>query len=141
MANVFTMVVRVGFGFLFLACGWSKFLRAQSVGRMVENYRLVSPRMLPFVKRMLAPVEVLAGALMLISLWLPVYDLAWTLAVALLLAFSIAVGSALVRGLKIPCGCGLLLNGHVITRAALGRNLALLSLLLLDVLTQRSPGQ
>jgi hypothetical protein len=49
-----------------------------------------------------------------------------------LLIFSFAILSALVRGIEIPCGCGLVLNGHVITPATLTRNVLLLWLLALD---------
>ncbi len=139
LTMILTVVVRAGLGLLFLVSGASKFLRARSVGRMVANYRLVPRSLLPIVRRMLSAAEVAAGVLLLVSLWLPVYALAWTLAFGLLLAFSVAVASALARGLEIPCGCGLLLNGHVIRRATLVRNLALLSLLAFDLLMQRSP--
>ena len=138
MAKVLTEMVRLGIGLLFLMSGASKFLHAWSVRRMVANYRLVPRLLLPIVTRMLAPAEAAAGILLLMSLWLPLYGIAWTLAAGLLLAFSVAVASALARGLQIPCGCGLLLNGHVITPATLLRNLALLSLLALDLLEQRS---
>ena len=138
MVLVFTAVVRLGLGLLFLISGGSKFLRARSVERMVANYRLVPRSLLPIVKLMLAPAEVAAGVLLLLSLWLPVYAIAWVLAFGLILVFTAGVASALLRGLEIPCGCGLLLNGHVITHATLVRNLALLSLLALDLLVQRT---
>jgi len=137
MAVVFTAVVRLGLGLLFLVSGVSKFLRARSVERMVANYRLVPRALLPLFKRVLAPAEVAAGGLLWASIWLPVHALAWSLAAGLLLVFSVAVASALARGLEIPCGCGLLLNGHVITRATLERNMVLLSLLALEFLVQR----
>jgi hypothetical protein len=136
---IFGAVLRVALGLLFLTAGGSKFLRARSVGRMVASYRLVPRALLPIARKILAPVEVGAGVLLFASLWFPVYALAWTLAFGLLLAFSVAVASALARGLEIPCGCGLLLNGHVITRATLVRNVVLLSLLALDLLVRRSP--
>jgi hypothetical protein len=137
MTMILTAVVRVGLGLLFLVSGASKVVRTRSVGRMVANYRLVPLSLVPIVRRMLAPVEVATGVLLLVSLWLPVYALAWTLAFGLLLAFSVAVASALARGLEIPCGCGLLLNGHVIRRSTLVRNLGLISLLALDLLMQQ----
>jgi hypothetical protein len=67
-----------------------------------------------------------------------VYRLAWTLTICLLLAFSLAIASALVRGLKIPCGCALLLNGHVISWKTLGRNLLMLAVLVLDFFLRQS---
>ena len=99
---------------------------------MVANYRLVPRPLLPLFAGMLGPTELMAGILLLASLWLPIHYLAWSLATGLLIAFTIAVASALARGLEITCGCGALLNGHVITRATLARNVALLSLLALD---------
>jgi hypothetical protein len=75
---------------------------------------------------------------MLLSTWLPVYRLAWSLTSSLLLIFSAAIASALLRGLKIPCGCGLLLNGHVISWMTLGRNLLMLAVLVLDFLVRQS---
>jgi hypothetical protein len=133
-----TALVRVAFGSLFLISGSSKALRPQSIERIVAQYQLVPRPMRPAFRRMLGPAEIVAGVLLLASLWLPVYCLAWSLAFGILLTFSLAVASALARGLRIPCGCGLLLNGHVITRATLVRNLALLAMLALDFLTQRS---
>jgi hypothetical protein len=132
-------VVHFGFGFLFLISGASKFLRRHSLTKMIANYRLVPLPVLPIVGKTLASTEVAIGILFVASLWLPVYSLAWTLAFALVLAFTAAIGSALARGLEIPCGCGLLLNGHVIRRATLVRNLALLFLLTTDHLVKRWP--
>jgi hypothetical protein len=134
-----TVLVRVAFGSLFLVSGSSKALRPRSVERIVAQYHLVPRALRTAFRRMLAPAEVAAGVLLWASLWLPVYRLAWTLAFGLLLTFSLAVASALVRGLRIQCGCGLLLNGHVITPATLLRNLVLLFLLALDLLEHRGP--
>ncbi len=138
MGIIFTGIVRVGVGSLFLVSGASKVLRAKSVKRMITNYRLVPRWLLPIVAKMMAPIEVATGMLLMASLWMPVYGLAWVLSIGLLSAFSFAVATALARGLEIPCGCGLLLNGHIITRAALVRNLTLLALLTLDRLTPGS---
>jgi hypothetical protein len=45
--------------------------------------------------------------------------------------FCLAIGSALLRGLHIACGCGFFLNSHALTPLTLLRNLLLLTLLLL----------
>jgi hypothetical protein len=132
-------VVHFGCGLLFLISGASKFLRPHSLAKMIANYRLVPLPMLPIIGKTLAATEMAIGILFVASLWLPVYSLAWILAFALILAFTAAIGSALARGLEIPCGCGLLLNGHVIRRATLVRNLALLCLLATDHLVKRWP--
>jgi len=120
------------FGFLFLAAGVSKSLRTSSVVHTISNYQILPPQSVRAVAYILAPVESAAGILFLLSFWLSTYRIAWTLAVGLLLIFTFAVTSALARGLKIPCGCGFLLNGHVINWRTLGRNLLLLAVLVLD---------
>lgn len=133
---IFNSVFQLALGLLFFASGVSKFLRLRSIQITVENYRLLPASAVPLFARMLAPAELAAGLLLLFSIWLPVYQLAWVLTVGLLLMFSFAIASVLARGLEIPCGCGLLLNGHVITRATLGRNLVLLALLALNAQLQ-----
>jgi len=130
-------VVPVGFGLLFLAGGISKSLRKSSVLHAVSNYRLLPPLAARAVAHLLAPVEAISGALLLLSLLFPVYQLAWTLATGLLFVFTIAVASALMRGLSIPCGCGILLAGHTITWATLARNLVMLAVLALDFWMRR----
>jgi hypothetical protein len=127
-----TTGIRFGFGTLFFAAGISKSLRAGSVQHIVAHYRLVPRPLVPVAARALASIEAVAGALLLASLFLPIYAEAWALTAGLLLIFSVAILSALVRGIEVPCGCGLVLNGHVITPATLTRNLLLLGLLALD---------
>ena len=135
---ILTTIIRSVFGLLFLASGASKLLRARSVERIIAAYRLLPRSLLPIARRLLGPAEIAAGALLLASLWLPIYLLGWILAFGLLLGFSIGQAAVLARGLEIACGCGLLLNGHVVTRVTLARNLGLLSLLILDLLGRRS---
>jgi len=138
MTLILTATIRVGLGLLFFVSGASKVVRARSVARMVANYSLVPRSLLPLVTMILAPSELATGALMLLSVWLPVWPIACSLAITLLVGFSIAVWSALARGFDIPCGCGLLLNNHVIKQGTIVSNLVLLSLLAIDFLLQRS---
>ena len=133
---VVTAIVRVGFGVLFLAAGVSKLLRLGSVEHILARYRLLPKAIVPFAARCLAAAEIIAGLLLMFSIRLPVYDAAWMLAAGLLAVFSIAVLLTLARGITVPCGCALLLNGHVVTWATLQRNLLLLSLLVVDRLMQ-----
>lgn len=119
-------------GFLFLTAGISKSLRESSVLHSVSSYRLLPPAAARAVARALAPAETAAGILFLLSFWFSTYQVAWILSFSLLLIFTVAIISALVRGLKIPCGCGFLLNGHIANWGAAGRNVLLLFLLILD---------
>jgi hypothetical protein len=128
------------FGFLFLAAGISKLLRRPSVLRSISNYHLLPSGAARVVASTLAPVEGAAGILFLLSFWFLTYRVAWTLSFGLLLIFTVAIMSALARGLKIPCGCGFLLNGHTVTWSAVGRNVLLLMLLILDASLRGFPG-
>jgi len=135
---VIRAVVPLIFGFIFLAAGISKFLRISSVAHVVSNYRLLPYSAARVTACLLATLESSAGILLLLSPWLPLYWFAWNLTTSLLLIFSVAIASALLRGLKIPCGCGPLLNGHVISWMTLGRNLLMLAVLVLDFFIRQS---
>lgn len=131
-ADILTALVRLALGALFLAAGVSKSLRLGSVRHVLAGYRMLPTSWLGSAAFILAVVEIVAGLSLLGSLCLPVYQEAWMLTSGLLALFSIAVLMTLARGITIPCGCTRLLNGHVVTWSTLGRNLLLLSLLLVD---------
>jgi hypothetical protein len=132
MVIVGAAIIQLGLGLLFIAAGISKLLRTRSVHHTVERYRLLPSGGVKVVAWLLGPIELATGTLLVLSPWIPVHPLAWTTATGLLLLFSIAIGSALARGISIPCGCGLLLGDHVITPITLSRNLLLLTLLIVD---------
>ncbi|MEB0133835.1 MauE/DoxX family redox-associated membrane protein [Actimicrobium sp. CCC2.4] len=121
-----TALLRGAYGLLFLASGISKYLRQSSINYTIARYRLVPVRLVPVFSACLATLEIVAGALLLLSPVLPTYQLAWAMTTGLLGLFCIAIALALVRGLRIPCGCNWLLNGHTLTLATLLRNLLLL---------------
>lgn len=124
--------LRVMVGLIFVAAGGSKVLRVAAVRHTVQRYALVSTAAARALAPLLGPAEILIGTALVLSPWAPALASARLLALALLALFSGAIGSALRRGLRIPCGCGILLGDHVITPATLGRNLALLAVLILD---------
>lgn len=119
--------IRLAFGLLFLVAGASKLLRTRSVKRIVREYAIVPRSLVPAVSRILGPAELISGAALLASFGLPVDAIAWKLGFSLLLVFSVAIASALARGIKVPCGCGLLTSSHVITISSLLRNLMLIA--------------
>jgi hypothetical protein len=43
--------------------------------------------------------------------------------------FTLAIGTALARGIKVPCGCAVVLADHVISLRTVMRNLALMGIL------------
>ncbi|EGF30483.1 hypothetical protein IMCC9480_1360 [Oxalobacteraceae bacterium IMCC9480] len=127
-------LLRGAYGLLFLASGISKTLRQSSVNTTIARYRLIPVRLVPVFAGCLATLEIVAGTLLLLSPALPTYRLAWAMSTGLLVLFCIAITSALLRGLHIPCGCNWLLNGHTLTPATLLRNLLLLVPMLLPPL-------
>jgi uncharacterized membrane protein YphA (DoxX/SURF4 family) len=124
--------LRVMVGLIFVAAGGSKLLRVGAVRHTVQRYELVSTTAARALAPLLGPAEVLIGTALVLSPWAPALAPARLMALALLALFSGAIGSALYRGLRLPCGCGVLLGDHVITPATLWRNVALLAILLLD---------
>lgn len=124
-----SMLIRLAVGLLFVTAGASKLLRSRSVRHTVAQYRLLPAWLTSIVASLVGPAELLIGLALGLSSWLPLGGLPWLGAAALLALFSLAIASALARGLNIPCGCGLLVGDHVITPVTLARNLILLSLL------------
>lgn len=122
-------VVRVLVGLLFLAAGVSKLRRRRSVRLTIERYRLLPSAVAGLAAILLGPAEVVVGAGLALSAAFTSVELAWFGAEALLVFFSLAIALALARGLDIPCGCGLLLGDHAITKTVLARNLALIGVL------------
>ncbi|HEX7695291.1 MAG TPA: MauE/DoxX family redox-associated membrane protein [Sphingomonas sp.] len=133
---LFATSVRLCLGLLFVASGTSKLLRQSSIRHVIAQYRLLPPDGVAPAALGLATGEVLAGLLLMLS-FLPALSVpAIVSAATLLCLFSAAIASALLRGIVVPCGCSLILNGHVVTWATFARNQALLALLLADRLTQ-----
>ena len=91
-------------GFVFLTAGISKFVRSSSVVHIVSNYRLLPHSAVRVTAYLLATLESTAGTLFVLSPWLSLYRFAWSLTTSLFLIFSVAIASALLQGLMIPCG-------------------------------------
>lgn len=126
-----TQAIRLGIGLLFFAAGVSKMLRRSSVRLTVERYRLLPSAIVGLAADLLGPSEVVVGSALAFSPWLPLARMASIGAATLLVGFSLAIGSALARGISIPCGCGVLLGDHAVTPSILVRNMTLLLILYL----------
>ena len=124
--------VRTGVGLVFIAAALSKLLRPRSVRITVERYALLPSALVSIVALLLAPIELVTGLLLVLLARSSIYGVALALATGLLLLFSVAIASALARGLVISCGCGTLFGDHVVTPAALVRNVLLLIFLAID---------
>lgn len=133
---LFATSIRLCLGLLFVTAGASKLLRQSSIRHVIAQYRLLPHDGVAPAAFGLAIGETGVGLMLILSFLPPLAAPAVLSAAALLCLFSAAVASALLRGIVVPCGCSLILNGHVVTWVTFARNQALLALLLADHLIQ-----
>jgi hypothetical protein len=120
-------------GLIFLSAGVSKVLRPRAVRRVVRGYDVLPARAVGPVSRALGPVEIVTGILLAVAPLIRAGRAARTLAWVELVLFSGVIGSALHRGIRIPCGCGPIVGDHMIGRSTLIRNLVFAGVLVLPI--------
>ncbi|MCS6915867.1 MAG: MauE/DoxX family redox-associated membrane protein [Myxococcales bacterium] len=96
------LALRVGLGGLLLYAAASKWRAPQELAETVANYRLLPAALSPMGAVALLGTETVVGGLLLAGVWMREVALLCTMLFAL---FCAAVASALVRGLRIDCGC------------------------------------
>ena len=116
-------MLRLGLGALFLVAGALKWRDPAGFAQEIANYHLL-PALAPYLAVVLPAIEITAGLALLAA------PLSWRRAAAAALvlvtaAFTVAVVSAVARGLDISCGCFGGGSGRVTWLTVL-RNLALL---------------
>lgn len=125
-------------GVVLLGAGISKARRVRIFAAQVAAYSLLPKSVTLFAARLITMAEIVSGVLLLAGLAAAspfIRTIGATVAVALFLAFTVALGSALVRGAKIQCACGAgdseleVVGPHSVTRAILLLALAVLALL------------
>jgi putative oxidoreductase len=117
------LLLRLGLGALFLVAGALKWRDPAGFAQEIANYHLF-PELAPYLAMVLPAIEITAGLALMAA------PLSWRRAAAAALvlvtaAFTVAVVSAVVRGLDISCGCFGAGSGRV-TWLTVVRNLALL---------------
>ena len=95
--------LRVGLGGLFVVTGALKIAEPAAFAVEIHNYQLF-PALAPLLAATLPAIELSLGAALLVGPrpWLRAGAFA---SAALLLVFTVAVGSAVARGINISCGC------------------------------------
>ena len=95
--------LRLGLGGLFVFTGALKMADPAAFAVEIHNYQLL-PALAPLLAATLPAVELGLGAALLAGprLWLRAGAFATA---ALMLIFTVAVGSAVARGINISCGC------------------------------------
>lgn len=98
----FTLIVRVALGALLVGAGVMKFTSGWSFSELIANYRLLPAAGNQIVAVILPWCEISAGLLLIFGIWTRA---AAMLSVLFFAAFTVAIVSALARGLDIECGC------------------------------------
>ena len=121
------LIGRIVLGAVFLYASVSKILHPEQFAQALMNYRILPLVSVNLVAVILPWVELVVGVLLLVGL----FTRASSVVAALLLALFLgAVGSALVRGLDISCGCFPSNGMGTINLLYLARDLVLLALAL-----------
>ena len=118
------LVLRLGLGGLLIVAGALKLRAPVAFATELANYQLL-PALAPYVAALLPVVELVVGGALVVAprAWRRAAALG---ALALLAAFTVAVGSAFFRGINIDCGC-FGTGGGPITGLTLARNVALMT--------------
>jgi uncharacterized membrane protein YphA (DoxX/SURF4 family) len=97
-----TFAARVIVGFVLVLASFEKIVDPQAFASSVANYKILPSGLLPLVATILPWMELLGGLALLFGI---MHRGAAALAGTMLVLFTVAVGSALLRGLDISCGC------------------------------------
>lgn len=96
------LLTRVFLGLLFVVYSIDKITHPEAFAQSIDNYKLVGSSLALFFATALPWMELLAGLCILFGLFLRGSSL---LVTGMLVIFTLAVISGLVRGLDISCGC------------------------------------
>jgi uncharacterized membrane protein YphA (DoxX/SURF4 family) len=124
MKAAFALVLRLWLGGLLAVAGALKLRAPVAFATEIANYQLL-PAVAPYVAAILPLVELVIGIALVVAprAWRRAAALG---ALALLAAFTVAVGSAFFRRINIDCGC-FGTGGGPITALTLVRNAVLLA--------------
>lgn len=103
MKTALTWALRLGLGGMFLFAGALKFGDPTSFALEIHNYQFL-PALAPFLAATLPMSEIILGATLIFAPrpWARASALA---SIVILLMFTIAVFSVVLRGVNITCGC------------------------------------
>jgi len=99
---IFRFVVRWFLGLVFIVAGIEKIARPDLFAIAVDAYKLLPPVTLNLFAIIVPWVELLCGIFLVAGVYLRGGSV---ILMSLLGAFIVAIGSALLRGLTIDCGC------------------------------------
>lgn len=145
------IVFRLILGITFIYASFYKVLEPSEFARSIYNYRILPIFMINIMAVILPWIELVCGVFLVLGILTRENVLILTV---LLLVFSFAVGSVIIRGIDVECGCfkqsaesqrlsNMDKGNRVFTERVdlflLGRDLALLCMALLILFSQVSP--
>lgn len=123
--GLLVLLCRLAVGGVFIYASLDKFQHPGAFAQAIHNYRLVPYGLLHPMAYLLPALEMAAGAFLVLGIWRRGAAL---LAGLMAVVFIVAIGSALLRGLDISCGCFNTDGGHGVGMSLLLRDLVLLAL-------------
>jgi putative oxidoreductase len=96
------LVIRVILGVIFLVAGSAKIGHATFFAAQIAGFRILPSVVIAPMALILPYLEVMLGGYLVLGLF--TRAAAW-IAAAMLLAFDLAIASAVVRGMAVNCGC------------------------------------
>jgi len=113
---------RIGLGVLFIAAAWPKLMDPFGFAKSVSNYHMLPLALERALALVLPVLELAVGVCLVVG----VVDAGASLIVlSLMVVFTVAVGTALARGLDISCGCFDTDEGAKVGLDKIAENLAL----------------
>jgi len=97
-----SLVIRLALGAVFIFAGVPKIMDSAAFAGAVYNYQLLPDVLVNLVAIFLPWLEVVAGAFLILGVWLPGAIIIYN---GLMLTFMAAIIISAVRGLDINCGC------------------------------------
>jgi len=100
--RIIVWIMSVAVGGLFIYAGWAKSFGPQAFADSIASFKILPAGLIVPAALSIPPFEILAGLLAVTGWHRRVGLLAIAVATA---AYCVAIGSALVRGLDVNCGC------------------------------------
>ena len=100
--KILILLIRIFLGGIFIVASGDKFSDVYAFTNSILHYRIVGPAIATWIATILPSLELLCGLCLIIGLYPRGCTLLTT---TMLVAFTLLVLSALLRGLDISCGC------------------------------------
>jgi len=115
-------LTRLYIALVFILSGLDKINDLSSFAQSIENYRILSISLINILAIIIPWLEVIAGALLLLGIFIKENSL---IIFTLLIIFTVAIFTAVLRNLDIDCGCQGTFDGQKVGILKIIENIAL----------------